>query len=170
VVYYGGYTPYINLRVFLTAYRLLTSVIINKQGTFRPFATPLYVYPPPFLAIHHCSYPVITSLCAPCRQMSCRVPSTDVVFRSSQRRHMPHCHSVELRFINRSSITCIENFFSLSLIHAFTEVLSVSTLVSNSTPSAIPLSSARRLFCRLSIAGGVKWTSSLSRIPSKIYM
>jgi len=33
---------------------ILTSVIINKQGTFRPFATPLCVYPPPFLAIHHC--------------------------------------------------------------------------------------------------------------------
>jgi len=34
--------------------RILTSVIINKQGTFRPIATPLCVYPPPFLAIHHC--------------------------------------------------------------------------------------------------------------------
>jgi len=33
--------------------RILTSVIINKQGTFRTFATPLCVYPPPFLAIHH---------------------------------------------------------------------------------------------------------------------
>ena len=33
--------------------RILTSVIINKQGIFRPFATPLCVYPPPFLAIHH---------------------------------------------------------------------------------------------------------------------
>ena len=33
--------------------RILTSVIINKQCTFRPFATPLCVYPPPFLAIHH---------------------------------------------------------------------------------------------------------------------
>ena len=33
--------------------RILTSVIINKQGTFRPFATPVCVYPPPFLAIHH---------------------------------------------------------------------------------------------------------------------
>jgi len=48
----SGYTPYTNLRVFLTAYTL-TSVIINKQGTFRPFATPLCVYPPPFLAIHN---------------------------------------------------------------------------------------------------------------------
>ena len=28
-------------------------MITNKQGTFRPFATPLCVYPPPFLAIHH---------------------------------------------------------------------------------------------------------------------
>ena len=28
--------------------RILTSAIINKQGTFRPFATPLFVYPPPF--------------------------------------------------------------------------------------------------------------------------
>jgi len=36
--------------------RILTSAIINKQGTFRPFATPLCVYPPPFLAIHHCKY------------------------------------------------------------------------------------------------------------------
>jgi len=33
--------------------RILTSVIINKQGTFRPCATPLCVYPPQFLAIHH---------------------------------------------------------------------------------------------------------------------
>ena len=33
--------------------RILTSVIINKQGTFRPFATPLCIYPPPFLTIHH---------------------------------------------------------------------------------------------------------------------
>ena len=32
-------------------------MIINKQGTFRPFATPLCVYPPPFLAIHHCLRP-----------------------------------------------------------------------------------------------------------------
>ena len=39
---------------------ILTSVIINKQGTFRPFATPLCVYPPPFLAIHHCSQPIIS--------------------------------------------------------------------------------------------------------------
>jgi len=37
--------------------RILTSVIINKQGTFRPFAAPLCVYPPPFLAIHHCPGP-----------------------------------------------------------------------------------------------------------------
>ena len=35
--------------------RILTSVIINKQGTFRPFASPLCVYPPPFLAIHYCA-------------------------------------------------------------------------------------------------------------------
>ena len=33
--------------------RMLTSAIINKQGTFSPFATPLCIYPPPFLAIHH---------------------------------------------------------------------------------------------------------------------
>jgi len=37
--------------------RILTSVIINKQDTFRPFAAPLCVYPPPFLAIHHCFWP-----------------------------------------------------------------------------------------------------------------
>ena len=36
---------------------ILTSVIINKQSTFRPFATPLCVYPPPFLALHHCWQP-----------------------------------------------------------------------------------------------------------------
>ena len=47
----GGIRGYTNLRGFLTA--ILTSVIINKQGTFRPFATPLCVYPPSFLAIHH---------------------------------------------------------------------------------------------------------------------
>jgi len=27
--------------------RILTSVIINKRGTFRPFATPVCIYPPP---------------------------------------------------------------------------------------------------------------------------
>jgi len=36
--------------------RILTSVIINKQCIFRPCATPLCVYPPPFLAIHHWPY------------------------------------------------------------------------------------------------------------------
>ena len=36
--------------------RILTSAIINKRGTFRPFATLVCVYPPPFLAIHHCMY------------------------------------------------------------------------------------------------------------------
>ena len=43
--------------------RILTSVIINKQGTFRqrPFATPLCVYPPPFLAIHHWYTPQYTT-------------------------------------------------------------------------------------------------------------
>jgi len=46
---YGVYQP----PGCLTAY-ILTSVIINKQGTLRPFATPVCVYPPPFLAIHHC--------------------------------------------------------------------------------------------------------------------
>ena len=39
--------------------RILTSVIINKQGTFRPFATPVCVYSPPFLAIHHCPRPTL---------------------------------------------------------------------------------------------------------------
>jgi len=39
--------------------RILTSVIINKQGTFRPFATPVCVYPPPFLAIHHCLFSLL---------------------------------------------------------------------------------------------------------------
>ena len=43
--------------------RILTSVIINKQGTFRPFATPLCVYPPPFLAIHHWLYVVLSCRC-----------------------------------------------------------------------------------------------------------
>ena len=32
--------------------RILISAIINKHGTFRPFVTPVCVYPPPFLAIH----------------------------------------------------------------------------------------------------------------------
>ena len=50
--YIRGYTPYTNLRGFF-GQRILTSVITNKQGTFRPFATPLCVYSPPFLAIHH---------------------------------------------------------------------------------------------------------------------
>ena len=33
--------------------RILTSAIINKHWTFKPSATPVCVYPPPFLAIHH---------------------------------------------------------------------------------------------------------------------
>jgi len=37
--------------------RILTSAVINKHGTFRPFATPVCVYPPPFLAIHHWIHP-----------------------------------------------------------------------------------------------------------------
>jgi len=48
-----GYTAYTNLWGFFWQ-RILTSVIVNKQGTFRPFATPVCVYPPPFLAIQHC--------------------------------------------------------------------------------------------------------------------
>ena len=48
-----GYTPYTNLRDFWQ--RILTSVIINKQGTFRPFATPLCVYPPPLAAGSLCT-------------------------------------------------------------------------------------------------------------------
>ena len=47
-----GYTAYTNLPFFWQ--RILTSVIINKQGTFRLFATPVCVYPPTLLAIHHC--------------------------------------------------------------------------------------------------------------------
>ena len=54
VVYWGVYA---GIRRIPTSgffgQHILTSVIINKQGTFRPFATPLCVYPPPFLAIHH---------------------------------------------------------------------------------------------------------------------
>ena len=54
VVYWG---VYVGIRRIPTSgffwQRILTSVIINKQGTFRPFATPLCVYPSPFLAIHH---------------------------------------------------------------------------------------------------------------------
>ena len=38
--------------------RILTSAIKNKHGTFRPFATPVCVYPPPFLAIHHWVKPI----------------------------------------------------------------------------------------------------------------
>ena len=54
VVYWGLYA---GIRRIPTSgvfwQRILTSAIINKQGTFRPFATPVCVYPPPFLAIHH---------------------------------------------------------------------------------------------------------------------
>jgi len=58
----SGYTAYTNLRVFLKAYTpVLTSTIINKQGTFRPFATPLCVYPTPFLAIHHWVWATIST-------------------------------------------------------------------------------------------------------------
>ena len=41
----GGYMPYTNLWVFLTAYTHLS-----------PFATPVCVYPPPFLARHRWIY------------------------------------------------------------------------------------------------------------------
>jgi len=52
VVYWGGvYAVYQPPGFF--GQRILTSVIINKQGTFGPSATPPCVYPPPFLAIHH---------------------------------------------------------------------------------------------------------------------
>jgi len=55
VVYWGVYA---GIRRIPTSgffwQRILTSVITNKQGTFRPFTTPLCVYPPPFLAIQHC--------------------------------------------------------------------------------------------------------------------
>jgi len=50
VVYWGVYA---GIRRIPTSGFFDTSVIINKQGTSRPFATPLCVYPPPFLAIHH---------------------------------------------------------------------------------------------------------------------
>jgi len=57
VVYWGVYA---GIRRIPTSgffgQRILTSVIINKQGTFRPFAMPLCVYPPPFLGIHHWKY------------------------------------------------------------------------------------------------------------------
>jgi len=58
VVYWGVYA---GIRRIPTCgvfwQRILTSVITNKQCTFRPFATPLCIYPPPFLAIHHCPKP-----------------------------------------------------------------------------------------------------------------
>ena len=54
VVYWGVYGVYQPPGFFWQ--RILTSVIINKQCIFRPCATPLCVYPPPFLAIHHWPY------------------------------------------------------------------------------------------------------------------
>ena len=56
----GGYTRVYGVYQPLGFFwqRIFTSAIINKQGTFRPFATPVCVYPPPFLAIHHCSQPL----------------------------------------------------------------------------------------------------------------
>jgi len=66
VVYWGVYT-----RLYAVYQpsgffwqRILTSVIINKQGTFRPFATPLCVYPPPFLAIHPCVVLMTSGWCS----------------------------------------------------------------------------------------------------------
>ena len=98
---------------------------------------------------------------------SCLVSSTVVVFR--RRRHMPHCHSVELRFINLSP-TESENF-SLSLIPVSTRVLSVSTLVSNATVHTISNTAVFRLKVvgRLSSRrrGMEPLFSSFSRIPSK---
>jgi len=116
-----------------------------------------------------------TSLCGPCRQMShsYRVPSTVVVFRSSRRRHMPHCHSVELGFIKLSS-TESENF-SLCLIPVFTRVptLSVSTVVSNSTIHTISNTAVfrQKLVGRLSSQrrGMEPLFALFSRIPSKMY-
>jgi len=58
VVYWGVYA---GIRRIPTSgffwQRILTSAVINKHGTFRPFATPVCVYPPPFLAIHHWIHP-----------------------------------------------------------------------------------------------------------------
>jgi len=49
VVYWGGGIRCIPTSGFVWQ-RILTSVIINKQGTFRPFATPVCVYPPPIFS------------------------------------------------------------------------------------------------------------------------
>ena len=82
---------------------------------------------------------------------------------------MPHCHSVELRFINLSS-TESENF-SLSLIPVSTGVLSVSTLVSNATVHTISNTAVfrQKVVGRLSSRrrGMEPLVSSFSRIPSK---
>jgi len=102
---------------------------------------------------------------------SCRVPSTVVVFRSSLRRHMPHCHSVELRFINLSS-TESENF-SLSPIPVSTKVLRVSTVVSNSTIHTISNAAVfrQKVVGRLSSRrrGMEPLFALFGRIPSKMY-
>jgi len=77
VVYWGVYAGI--CRIPTSGFfwqRILTSAIINKQGTFRPFATPVCVYPLPFLAMHHWST-VIT--CA--KNRTCNPRSSNVQAR-----------------------------------------------------------------------------------------
>jgi len=149
------------------AFMLIVTAVAVSSSTGAS-ATPI------FAASAHPHIPH-TSLCGPCRQMShsYRVPSTVVVFRSSRRRHMPHCHSVELGFIKLSS-TESENC-SLCLIPVFTRVLtlSVSTVVSNSTIHTISNTAVfrQKLVGRLSSQrrGMEPLFALFSRIPSKMY-
>jgi len=65
VVYWGVYAAIRRIPTFGFFWQhILTSVIINKQGTFKPFATPICVYPPPFLAIHPCVVLMTSGWCS----------------------------------------------------------------------------------------------------------
>jgi len=80
--------------------RILTSVIINKQGTFRPFATPDCIYPPPFLAIHHWLYWRIL-VCAAIRSLKRRSAVSGAI------RHQPsQLNSLNASLTRAESLHC----------------------------------------------------------------
>ena len=141
----GGYT-----RVY-TVYqppgffwqRILTSVIINKQGTFRPFATPLCVYPPPFLAIHHCAW-LVVFLCF------------TLLFWYSCVRCCAHV------FVTSMHYECFSLFITSSwlLMPPASSSERLCTIRRPSVPSIDSSSDVVQLVCHSSVAGGRYWSMS----------
>ena len=105
--------------------RILTSVIINKQGTFRPFATPHCVYPHPFLAIHHWFKPLIIPFQWPVRPAATRVQLWGAAPKASPRTAMPLTNQrsvcgfqMSLRGAFCSQVSGISYFFSVFLVYS----------------------------------------------------